>query len=316
MEDQLLGFALVPLLEIAGKGKVTADFSLSSTDLFHSPAGTVRLSLSLDATSLPVDPLPVKSSITSEVVLLDRKITEVDLGPVEYSRIEFPDINVVAENQQMVSEYFTASSKDDPIGIASFLHLGSCPISQHPLFEYGILGNYSGNGSSASSGGSVQNSRFLSSTITSISEDGNSFDSIKNKGHLPSQETISSMNPEANQCSVSRCPHTLTSKEMNEAGEEQRSRNTSERNPTDGKIGPASTNSFEQVSSANLEADQSAMQQQIMGMYMRSMQQFTESLAKMKLPMDLDGLEHQQKSDLEQRKNDGSRVFYGSRAFF
>lgn len=34
----------------------------------------------------------------------------------------------------------------------------------------------------------------------------------------------------------------------------------------------------------NLEAEQNAMRQQIVDMYMRSMQQFTESLAKMKLP--------------------------------
>ncbi|CAN1250481.1 hypothetical protein LINPERPRIM_LOCUS7434 [Linum perenne] len=69
-------------------------------------------------------------------------------------------------------------------------------------------------------------------------------------------------------------------------------------------------------------------------MYMRSMQQFTESLAKMKLPMDLDkpgvgggdliqGGVHGNSNDLsrddndrQKKKKDGSRVFYGSRAFF
>lgn len=28
------------------------------------------------------------------------------LAPIEYSRIEFPDINVVSENQKMVTQYF------------------------------------------------------------------------------------------------------------------------------------------------------------------------------------------------------------------
>ncbi|CAI0541372.1 unnamed protein product [Linum tenue] len=76
-------------------------------------------------------------------------------------------------------------------------------------------------------------------------------------------------------------------------------------------------------------------------MYMRSMQQFTESLAKMKLPMDLDKprsagggdlsqSQHengdrkmmedfdppQQQEQQQKKKKDGSRVFYGSRAFF
>lgn len=85
----------------------------------------------------------------------------------------------------------------------------------------------------------------------------------------------------------------------------------------------------------NLEAEQSAMQQQIVDMYMRSMQQFTESLAKMKLPMDIDKPEIKQdlaaaaaaaeiqtqkgKLDLDNNnsnRKDQSRVFYGSRAFF
>ncbi|OWM73538.1 uncharacterized protein LOC116201643 [Punica granatum] len=318
MEDQLLGFALVPLSEIAGKGKVTADYSLSSTDLFHSPAGTVRLGLSLDATSLPIDPLPVTSSITSEVVLLDRRISEVDLDPVEYSRIEFPDINVVAENQQMVSEYFTSNSGNNPNGIASFLHLGSCPINQHPLFEYEMTGNSSDN-NSVSPEGSVQNSGFLSSTTTSLSDDRNSSDSIMKKGILVSQEPSTSPNPEPSQSSMPCCPDTPTSKKVNEGGKEKGPNNPNEgegSNSKEGKSGPVNNNSFGQVFSANLEAEQSAMQQQIVGMYMTSMQQFTESLAKMKLPMDLDKLEREEKLELGQTKKDGSRVFYGSRAFF
>jgi hypothetical protein len=77
----------------------------------------------------------------------------------------------------------------------------------------------------------------------------------------------------------------------------------------------------------DMEAEQSPMQQQIVDMYMRSMQQFTESLAKMKLPMDLDHKpDNQNQGDViqnpnsklenDKKKNDGSRVFYGSRAFF
>ena len=47
LEDQLLGFALVPLADIVmGDGKLVQEFSLTSTDLFHTPAGFVQLSLS------------------------------------------------------------------------------------------------------------------------------------------------------------------------------------------------------------------------------------------------------------------------------
>ncbi|XP_061373781.1 uncharacterized protein LOC133316100 [Gastrolobium bilobum] len=82
MEDQLLGFALVLISQVVGKGKVTEDYNLSSTDLFHSPAGTVQLTLSLD-TSLDINSTmnliyesANSSSISTEVILLDRKISE------------------------------------------------------------------------------------------------------------------------------------------------------------------------------------------------------------------------------------------------
>lgn len=52
LEDQLLGFALVPLSEVVMRnGKLERDFSLSLTDLFHSPAGFVQLSLSYSGAS-------------------------------------------------------------------------------------------------------------------------------------------------------------------------------------------------------------------------------------------------------------------------
>ncbi|KAF2291839.1 hypothetical protein GH714_035808 [Hevea brasiliensis] len=298
MEDQLLGFALVPISQVVGKGKVTQDYSLSSTDLFHSPAGTVQLSLSLN-TSLPLNPsaAAANSSISAEVVLLDRKISEVILDPAEYSRIEFPDINVVTENQQMVSEYFEG-------------------VSTSP------------------NGSSIQNSGFLSSTTTSLSDDRNSSDSIDKKGRLSTHFSNSvnvSITTEANQGS-STCPDTPTSKKGGEVRDEKGSNFSSKDEEGNDKEGRVSSVKFGQVFSSplgnkNLEAEQSAMQQQIVDMYMRSMQQFTESLSKMKLPMNLDKPEGEDRGDLIQshsnklelenkQKKDGSRVFYGSRAFF
>ncbi|PAL55937.1 hypothetical protein CEJ83_21670, partial [Acinetobacter baumannii] len=42
------------------------------------------------------------------------------------------------------------------------------------------------------------------------------------------------------------------------------------------------------VVSVNIEPEQKVVQQDIVDMYMKSMQQFTESLAKMKPPLDID----------------------------
>lgn len=275
MEDQLLGFSLVPISLVVGKGELTQDFSLSSTDLFHSPAGTVKLSLSFN-TNLPFNPSPNSarnSSITSEVVLLDRKISEVALDPIEYSRIEFPDINVVRQNQQMVSEYFGHGSASKPamVGPGSFLCLGACDHDYEMVANSGYI----------SPEDSIQNSGFFSSTMTSLGDDRNSADSLDKNSTLAGESSniYSNLDTKEN-----------TLREKKELKEE------------------------------------SAMQQQIVDMYMRSMQQFTESLAKMKLPMNLEKIEAEDHGDviqrpennveIENKKKDGARVFYGSRAFF
>uniref|UniRef100_A0A2P2IWE7 Uncharacterized protein LOC105110770 n=1 Tax=Rhizophora mucronata TaxID=61149 RepID=A0A2P2IWE7_RHIMU len=325
MEDQLLGFSLVPISEVAGKGKITQDHSLSSTDLFHSPAGTIRLTLFLN-TSLPVDSsTSVGSSISSEVVFLDRKTLEIDLD-----RIEFPDINVVRANQQMVSAYF------DRLGSkpGSFLHLGTSP--QPDILDHEMSLNSSEEtqgGGSTSPNDSIQNFGFFSSTTTSLSDDRTPSDSIDKKNHLAAQSShsLNESTPTDVNHGLGPCPETPTSKKENEAREDKDSNFSSKEEETN-KESSMDSSKFGEVFSAplvniDLGAEHSAMQQQIVDMYMRSMQQFTESLANMKLPMDLDKPESEDHSDMIQnrssqlehenkKKKDGSRVFYGSRAFF
>ncbi|KAK7276667.1 hypothetical protein RIF29_17811 [Crotalaria pallida] len=338
LEDQLLGFSLVPISQVVGKGKVTEDYSLSSTDLFHSPAGTVQLTLSLDTSFAPnssmnlVSESAKNSSISSEVVLLDRKISQVMLDTVEYSRIEFPDISLVKENQKMVSEYFNFAGHDSISGCMSipFLHLGTtpqledCEMSMSSPVE------------SISPNESIQNSVFLSSTTTSLSDDRNSADSVEKKNHLGGASSKSidvSITVETSQ-KFGSCPDTPTSKKEGEASDDKESNFSSkekesknDRNIEAAKFGEVFSAPLANI---NVEAEQNVMQQQIVDMYMRSMQQFTESLAKMKLPMDLDKPEREEdhgdviqnhgnnKSDIDKnkKKKDGSRVFYGSRAFF
>lgn len=318
LEDQLLGFALVPVSQIVGKGKVTEDYSLSSTDLFHSPAGTVKLTLSLDAVNSSVGESNVNSSsISSEVVLLDRKISEVILDPVEYSRIEFPDMKIVKENQQMVSEYFSGLNSAE---FASFLRLGASPHQVDDCEMTIIASSEDIHGGSISPNDSVQNSGFLSSTTTSLSDDRNSADSL-DKTIINHSSRLTS---ETNQSLNGASPDTPTSKKETKIRDEKDKEDETKNNKV--KFGQVFTAPLGNI---NLEAEQSAMQQQIVDMYMRSMQQFTESLAKMKLPMDLDKpprredredlIQSQTSNELDgekTKKKDGSRVFYGSRAFF
>lgn len=262
MEDQLLGFALVPVSDIIGQDSVTQDYSLSSTDLFHSPAGTVRLTLSIVNPSLVAassNP-KVNTSISSEVVLLSPQVSET----VDYTRIEFPDINVVNENKQMVTEYFNGMGVRS--GTASFLCLGSTHLPETDVtMECLEDKEVHGNGSFMAS----------SSTTTSLSDDKNTADSNENENR---------------------------------------------------EVAKALSSSKEGEEKMNVETEETSMQKQIAEMYMRSMQQFTESLAKMKLPMDHNNNNNNSETQIQNRNNnndngtekkkEGSRVFYGSRAFF
>lgn len=283
LEDQLLGFALVPLSVVAeaGGGRLTEGFSLSSTDLFHSPAGTVQLTLSLDDKPYVESSISNSSSISSEFVILDP------------ARIEFPEINVDKENQQMVSEYFAVGAN-----VLPFVHLGESSESMEDC-EMTVNSNESPS--------SIQNSgMFSSSTITSISDDRQVLNRVGSSG------------------SKGASPDTPTSKSgkggiKSSAKEEEEGGGGEE----DGELGSVFKYPLGNI---NIEAEQSIMQQQIVDMYMRSMHQFTESLAKMKLPMDLGNPKLEDDGDVIQsqkgnkksdsNKKDGSRVFYGSRAFF
>jgi len=342
LEDQLLGFALVQISQVVGKGKVTEDYSLSSTDLFHCPAGTVQLTVSLDtyfptsSTVSSISQSATNSSISSEVVLLDPKISEDIADPVEYSRIEFPDVGVMKENQKLVSEYFnwesygSSASRPNSVGFLPFLQLVDSP--QGDDYEMTVTAPDE-NHESTSPNESILNSVLPSSTTTSLSDDRNSADSVEDKSNLRGESTNSfhvSVTVEGYQNSGAS-PDTPTSKKESGARDDKESNFTSRKEKEINSDRNTKAARFGQVFSAplqniNMEAEQSAMQQQIVDIYMRSMQQFTESLAKMKLPMDLDKPESEGHGDVIQNHNnskleidkkmDGSRVFYGSRAFF
>uniref|UniRef100_A0ACD5XKQ5 Uncharacterized protein n=1 Tax=Avena sativa TaxID=4498 RepID=A0ACD5XKQ5_AVESA len=273
LEDQLLGFALVPLATVAaadGARLAQRDFSLSSTDLFHSPAGTVRLSLALrcgggDASSAAP---PERASIASEVVILEPP-------PVEcYSRVEFPDLNVARENEDMA------------VQCLPFLHLGEPPAPEGAM-EVGTSPRAETSKPVSSDGGKN------ASTTTTASDD--------------MAIDVCSSKPKTKPRTDAASPETPTSNEGKAAGKEK---------------GDVFNSPMADI---DMEAEQSAMQRQIMEMYVKSMQQFTESLGRMKLPIQLDGsgdggagavVQMEQRKPEAEAKKDGARVFYGSRAFF
>jgi hypothetical protein len=292
--DQLLGFTLIPIPSIscAKTNKTPQEFTLSSTDLFHSPAGTIRLTLTLNPHP-SIDPVPsVGSSITSEVVILD--------PAVDYSNIEFPDINAAQEDQKMVMQYFD-------MGVLAqqslpFIQLSPSVLSVDDCEMITV---------NSTSENSMQNATNLTGlTITSSTND-----------NRVAVETFTISSTEVRHVSAGS-PDTPTSKETKLLRKDKEA--TSLKQSSVFKL---------PLENINMVKEPNEMQMQIMDIYMKSMQQFTESLAKMKLPMDIDktqkndigivfqSQERRDNTKLENKnagenKKDGPRVFYGSRAFF
>ncbi|KAK7299972.1 hypothetical protein RJT34_10803 [Clitoria ternatea] len=296
LEDQLLGFALVPLSEVLVKdGKLEKEFSLSSTDLFHSPAGFVELSLSYTGASpdvMAISAMPnelatngtVKDSETCESLVRD------------LDKIEFPDPKIVNEDHIMVSEYFgipcEESQCSDSLATTDAENLSSKAGVQ-------LVESFS----ACSVVESVQPPK-VDSPPSSVSTNGVSSPSVAASSE--SSDAAASKSPNQEQVS----------------GTKEKTVDIKDGGESDSSNGVLNNESFPKpVVTVNIEPETNVVQQDIVDMYMKSMQQFTESLAKMKLPMDFEsGPTSSGNSSSEQKlqtsKSSNSRVFYGSRAFF
>ncbi|PKA58214.1 hypothetical protein AXF42_Ash012937 [Apostasia shenzhenica] len=290
MEDQLLGFALVPLSEIImANGKLSGEFSLSSTDLFHSPAGFVQLSISYSGSS------PEAMTIQAPTATAVQDIECDEIIPCQYAKLEFPDLKVVNENKMMVSEYFGIPCANLDSQNGASLIPSDC--DGYPDDEAGV--------------------RIVESFSIENSRDHAENFSKETPLSCISTDTSSLVTPATSQA-ISEPPGTPRSP----------SQKIKDSEVAEGDTG-SSSDSMEKVCvppliNVNVEPEQPVVQQEIVDMYLKSMQQFTESLAKMKLPMDIENASNSsvengnanadKKSD--SLKNNGGRVFYGSRAFF
>ncbi|KAL8469796.1 hypothetical protein ACS0TY_032601 [Phlomoides rotata] len=286
LEDQLLGFALVPISEVLlHNGKLEKEFSLSSTDLFHSPAGFVQLSVAYigaqpEVIAIPAPPTCVENDSDEQ----ERESTKSHTNDLD--KIEFPDPKVANENHQMVEEYFGMDSQSSGSLISSDTETQvSSEVVHHG--ESVLMGSPKvvSPPSSASTNGASSASVPVSFQSSETPKDSKS----------PAEEHIP--------------PPKDYSKEKSVNGDAESN-------------GSGGVSSDKPVVSVNIEPEPKMVQQDIVDMYMKSMQQFTESLAKMKLPMDFENgpTSSENSTSSEQKtpasKNSGSRVFYGSRAFF
>ncbi|KAL5700195.1 hypothetical protein ACHQM5_025674 [Ranunculus cassubicifolius] len=294
LQDQLLGFAMIPLSDLfVANGKLAQEFSLSSSDLFHSHSGYVQLSISYSGTQPEVFAIPTPRAYLKEnTAMQDSEI--LDSLPDEYDKIEFPDPNIVKENQLMVSQYFGMESQSSESLLTSDgeNNLDSAGMHAVESFSEGSLSSIDVTkkdtpASSVSTNGSPSSSNPASSQ---------SFCNTPDDSKSSNQELVSPL------------------KEKN---------TDSPNDESDSPSGKPSSKSPHSILGVNVVQEKTVVQQEIVDMYLKSMQQFTESLAKMKLPMDTaNGTAESGNANgstdqkMPTPKSAGSRVFYGSRAFF
>ncbi|XP_077215031.1 uncharacterized protein LOC143849743 [Tasmannia lanceolata] len=300
LEDQLLGFALVPLSEVVANGRLMQEFSLSSTDLFHSPAGFVQLSLYYSGSSPEVFAIAAPPSlVTKDTTLVDSETASV--LPSEYSQIEFPDLNIVNENELMVSEYFGMPCTD--LNSENSESLVTSDTGKHLSSDIGVH------------------------VVESFSEGSpDSLEVLKSDTPPSSVSTNGSPSAPFTVSSKSFCDPSGTSKSPSQdqaSSEKEKNADIAEVETDSSSRLPNNNGVAQSIFNIKIEPEQPVVQQDIVDMYMKSMQQFTESLAKMKLPVDIEnGSDNSENTNLsadkklQASKSTGSRVFYGSRAFF
>ncbi|CAL9129501.1 unnamed protein product [Musa acuminata var. zebrina] len=181
--------------------------------------------------------------------------------PCEYEKIEFPDLKVVNENQMMISEYYGMQ----------------CTSMETQCSESLITPENNGNCSNEEAG--VRLVESFSSAVTSLDPTSSrKIDTPVSNGSTTESTYVLS--------AVSSSTSHALSATVSSPSPEHKSPQVTE-GEADSSAQPNDT-IMKPIININVEPEQTVVQQDIVDMYMKSMQQFTESLANMKLPMDVD----------------------------
>uniref|UniRef100_A0A0E0LMR4 C2 domain-containing protein n=1 Tax=Oryza punctata TaxID=4537 RepID=A0A0E0LMR4_ORYPU len=341
LQDQLLGFALVPLPDVvaAEGGTLAREFPLSTNDIFHSHAGFLQLELSYIGVVpevVPISPTPKPALADAE----EHEVAGADAGGAvngkEYEKIEFPDLNLVEENQIMLSEYIgLPCSAVEPQSSESLLTSedGDDATAETHVAGVRVVQSFSTDNSTADSAGTFRSDTPASSVSTTESPAATAVPATPQSNS--SGNAVSSAEQKEKAASDAADAEVESSRTVQSSA-----------SPAVNSPGAMSESAVDKppVISVNLEQEIKVDQEKIMDMYMKSMQQFTESLAKMKLPLDLDNGSEKSAavsgvgagagsaaSDADSSGADSGaaakkpmaggpekspKVFYGSRAFF
>lgn len=315
LQDQLLGTALVPLTEVVVEnGKLAKEFTLSSSDMFHSPSGFVELTLAYNGASPEV--LEISPPRPSLVAGADARDNEaLNSVPRDFGSIEFVDPNIDNENEMMVTEYYgipcanpdfqdpkSLEKPNDDKGLDSNVDV---PALATPAAESNEATEVSK--IATVDAPAVETFAAKSKEETEVSKTETLPSGVTNNGSPSVSALINSL-------SVSDTEGASNSVEDVVSAVKEKTKNVSEA-PVNILTKP--------VISLNVEPEQKVVQQDYVDMYMKSMKQFTEALAKMKLPLDIGtdlagakDKDSDEKAQASKENGPSPRVFYGSRAFF
>lgn len=305
LEDQLLGFTFVPLsaLLLIENSKLSKEFSLSSSDLLHSPAGFLQLTLTYKGAAPEiVMEIPKLNSSLVTTDLVDDSGSEVENATFDLDkldRIEFLDLEISEQNESMASEYFMIPCPDMEVKSANQEYVNNVEAQ----VASGIEVPYQSPSSTATKTCSDPTplnpqsaaANNYGSGIHETKKQVNVRDSKGEPGSAEVEESVIIPSKSLFTWPVSNTTTTITTRRASEVRQEQ-----------------------------------DVVQQDIIDIYTKSMNQFTETLAKMKLPLDIEnGLNPKNVAENSVRSGCGenqdapkdttepsSKVFYGSRAFF
>ncbi|KAJ7554109.1 hypothetical protein O6H91_06G125100 [Diphasiastrum complanatum] len=349
------------IVEGGGKGRHSQEYALSATDLCHSHAGIVNLTLMYHEKRNPLMGTQMlqmgngvgghsqleasalgDSDMTSDISTLSFTCCQIEkLSVSDYTNVAFPNIQAVCEDQQLISDYLgmasneCARAKENGVTVGSpFLpQFHSVPLDQvHydetntdtekrneasvladdcQLFNFGDMPDPSG----------------VSCPNAGISEAHKNITALSNV-HVPlKKQMVVSSSPDSVAFSVSPSLQTASTMSISEE--------FSAGFPADITLMDGGGSCITQKGNiqgslnapllsipAELESSK-VMQQQIVDMYMKSMQQFSDPLTRMQHSMDLDRQVKLESTTSPSGRDTGEsgkklahRVFYGSRAFF
>ncbi|KAI5081351.1 hypothetical protein GOP47_0004534 [Adiantum capillus-veneris] len=358
LEDQLLGFVLVPLKTLYGKGKQTCEYCLTSTDLFYTPAGTLQLSLSIldnnSSAAVGGEFSPLESKVlfcnspsNFQEVMMD--CGQQNVVSASMCKVEFLDLEAAAADQHLVSMYYklannvpfeecsessSSSANSGNVEISSE-HAGHGSLSAESHTEYATPFEVKDPLTTAPL------ARLHAPSVSSVDDEmvvSPREECMHMPSYLPGLVASSEMQEMANVNVGKELSHVAVEAQSPAAGGQLSAECGSKQSPDSAakemvqetektsatcQADQAMTDNATPPVNASVEPETAISQEHFVDLYLKSMQQFTDKLADMKFSFDIDSKDlaalrsvQVDRKVADGRKKEGSKLYYGSRAFY